>query len=98
MNVLTHACTLCTVYMHACNILILILKHSSYELTKTSPLAIFLQVFYSKLKTLLFHKSYPDSCSSPHLPHHFSSKPLLNHLTVCLPDPLGFGPSRLIWL
>ena len=46
----------------------------SYELTKTSPLAISPQVFHSKLKTLLFHKSYPDSFSSPHLPRHFNSK------------------------
>ena len=45
----------------------------SYELTKTSPLAISPQVFHSKLKTLLFHKSYPDSFSSPHLPRHFNS-------------------------
>src|SRR5688572_19051347 len=46
----------------------------SYELTKTSPLAVSPQVFHSKLKTLLFHKSYPDSFSSPHLPRHFNSK------------------------
>src|SRR6218665_2081557 len=40
----------------------------SYELTQTSPLAISPQLFHSKLKTLLFNKSYPDSSSSPYLP------------------------------
>ena len=39
---------------------------SSYELTKTSPLAISPQVFHSKLKILLFQRSYPDSSSSPY--------------------------------
>src|ERR1043165_5066531 len=32
----------------------------SYEVTKTPPLAISPQVFHSKLKTLLFGKSYPE--------------------------------------
>jgi len=32
----------------------------SYELTQTSPLAISPKQFQSKLKTLLFSKSYPD--------------------------------------
>src|SRR6218665_226890 len=35
------------------------LSHPSYELTKTSPLAISPQLFHSKLKTLLFKKSFP---------------------------------------
>src|SRR6218665_839576 len=38
----------------------------SYELTKTSSLAISSQLFHSKLKTLFFSKSYPDSSSSPY--------------------------------
>src|SRR6218665_2654463 len=40
----------------------------SYELTKTLHLATSPQLFHSKLKTLLFNKSYPDSSSSPYLP------------------------------
>ena len=36
-------------------------------LTKTSPVAISPQLFHSKLKTLLFNKSYPDSSSSSYL-------------------------------
>ena len=35
-------------------------KYLSYELTKTSSLALSLQLFHSKLKTLLFSKSNPD--------------------------------------
>jgi Reverse transcriptase (RNA-dependent DNA polymerase) len=46
----------------------------SYGLTRTSPLAVSSQVFHSKLKTLLFHQSYPDSSSSPHLPHRLNCK------------------------
>src|SRR6218665_3409333 len=46
----------------------------SYELTQTSPLAISPQLFHSKLKTLLFSKSYPDSSSSPYLPPCLNSK------------------------
>jgi len=33
----------------------------SYERTQTSPLAISPQLFHSKMKTLLFSKSYPNS-------------------------------------
>src|SRR6218665_3869582 len=40
----------------------------SYELTQTSPLAISLQLFHSKLKTLLLSKTYPDLSSSSYLP------------------------------
>src|SRR6218665_3034106 len=46
----------------------------SYELTQTSPLAISPQLFHSKLKTLLFSESYPDSSSSPYLPPRLNSK------------------------
>src|SRR6218665_1441009 len=46
----------------------------SYELTQTSPLAISSQLFHSKLKTLLFAKSYPDSSSSSYLPPRLNSK------------------------
>src|SRR6218665_2412582 len=46
----------------------------SYELPQTSPLAISPQLFHSKLKTLLFSKSYPDSSSSPYLPPRLNSK------------------------
>src|SRR6218665_3193740 len=46
----------------------------SYELTQTSPLAISPQLFHSKLKTLLFSKTYPDSSSSPYLPPRLNSK------------------------
>src|SRR6218665_76673 len=46
----------------------------SYELTQTSPLAISPQLFHSKLKTLLFSKSYPDSSSSLYLPPCLNSK------------------------
>src|SRR6218665_248103 len=38
------------------------------------PLAISPQLFHSKLKTLLFSKSYPHSSSSPYLPSHLNSK------------------------
>src|SRR6218665_483283 len=48
--------------------------YPSYELTQTSPLAISPQLFNSKLKTLLFSKSYPDSSSSPYLPPCLNSK------------------------
>src|SRR6218665_978536 len=45
------------------------LSDPSYELTKTLPLAISPQLFHSKLKTLLFNKSYADLFSSrPSLP------------------------------
>src|SRR6218665_4092039 len=46
----------------------------SYELNKTSPLVISPQLFHSKLKTLLFNKSHPDSSSSPYLPPRLNSK------------------------
>ena len=50
------------------------LPNPSYELTQTSPLAISPQLFRSKLKTLLFSKSYSDSSSSPYLPPRLNSK------------------------
>src|SRR6218665_1936938 len=40
------------------------ISYTSYELTKISPLAISPQVFHPKLKTQLFHKSYPNSSFS----------------------------------
>src|SRR6218665_549501 len=43
------------------------LSDPSYELTKTSPLAISTQLVHSKLKTQLFNKSYPNLSSSPDL-------------------------------
>src|SRR6218665_3388003 len=46
----------------------------SYELPRTSPIAISPQLFHNKLKTLLFSKSYPDSSSSPYLPSRLNSK------------------------
>src|SRR6218665_1709422 len=48
----------------------------SYELTRTSPLAISPQLFHSKLKTLLFSKSYPDSSTSTclEIPPRLNSK------------------------
>src|SRR6218665_1744633 len=41
-----------------------------------SPIALSLheQLFHSKLKTLLFNKSYPDSSSSPSFPPRLISK------------------------
>jgi|SRR6218665_1009846 len=45
-----------------------------YELIQTEPLAISPQLFHSKLKTLLFNKSYPESSSSPYLPPRLNSK------------------------
>ena len=62
-----------------------------HELTKTSPLAISPQVFHSKLKTLLFHKAYPDPIPSLPLTSLAISTPSIIHLsrlTVCLPDSL----------
>src|SRR6218665_4123087 len=47
-------------------------------------LAIFQWLFHSKLKTLLFRKSYPDSSSSAYLPPRLSSKHH-SRLNVCLP-------------
>src|SRR6218665_1115988 len=72
----------------------------SYELTRTSPLAISPQLFHSKLKTLLSnpilihrhpHASLP--VSTPNTIHH-------SRLTVCLPDSLGLDRclSILFWL
>src|ERR1043165_3207599 len=46
----------------------------SYEVTKTPPLATSPQVFHSKLKTLLFDKSYPESNTSPCLPRRLNAK------------------------
>src|SRR6218665_293524 len=50
------------------------ISESSYELTQTSPLKISPWLFHSKLKTLLFGKSYPDLSSSSYLPPHLNSK------------------------
>jgi hypothetical protein len=50
------------------------LSTPSYELTKTSPLAISPEVFHSKLKMLLFRKSYPDFSSTPNISPRFNSK------------------------
>src|SRR6218665_2712631 len=41
------------------------LSDPSYELIKTPPLAISPQLFHSRLKTLLFKKSFPDLSSFP---------------------------------
>src|SRR6218665_135262 len=46
----------------------------SYERTHTFLLAISPQLFHSKLKTLLFSKSYLDSSASPYLPPRLNSK------------------------
>jgi len=64
-----------------------------YELTKTSPLVISLQLFHSKLKALLFSKSYPDSSPSPYLPP-VSTPNTIHHsrLIVCLPNSLDSYP------
>jgi len=73
----------------------------SYELTRTSPLAISPQLFHSKLKTLLFSKSYPDSSSS-HASLPVSTPNTIHHssLTVCLHDSpdLDRCLSILFWL
>src|SRR6218665_589105 len=50
------------------------ISESSYELTQTSPLKISPRLFHSKLKTLLFGKSYPDLSSSSCLPPRLNSK------------------------
>src|SRR6218665_1815059 len=50
------------------------ISESSYELTQTSPLKISPRIFHSKLKTLLFGKSYPDLSSSSYLPPRLNSK------------------------
>ena len=42
--------------------------------TMSCTMYISLQLFHSKLKTLLFNKSYPDSSSSPYLPPRLNSK------------------------
>jgi len=58
-------------------------------------LAIFQWLFHSKLKTLLFRKSYPDSSSSAYLPPRLSSKHH-SRLNVCLPTWLsGFWPMPI---
>src|SRR6218665_482179 len=41
---------------------------------QTSPLEISARLFHSKLKTLLFSKSYPDLSSSSYLPPRLNSK------------------------
>ena len=59
----------------------------SYELTRTSPLAISPQLFHScRLKTLLFSKSFPDH-HHPHASLPVSTPNTIHHsrLTVCLP-------------
>ena len=43
----------------------------SYEIAESSPLAISPQVFHSKVKTLLFHKSHLDSSYCTQLPGRF---------------------------
>lgn len=43
------------------------------------------RVFHSKLKALLFHKSYTDSSSSPYLTHRFNSTHHPSRLTATLP-------------
>src|SRR6218665_2455177 len=73
----------------------------SFELTKTQPLAISPQLFQSKLKTLLFNKSYPDLSSSPtSLPVSTPNTIHHSHLTVCLPDSLDLTRclSILFWI
>src|SRR6218665_3390331 len=50
------------------------ISESSYELTQPPPLKTSLRLFHSKLKTLLFSKSYPDLSSSPSPPPCLSSK------------------------
>src|SRR5678816_361425 len=49
------------------------ISYLSYEVTKTPPLAISPRVFHSKLKTLLFDKSYPESNTSPCLPRRLNT-------------------------
>src|SRR6218665_3353987 len=49
------------------------LTHPTSSL-KPLPLAISPQLFHSKLKTLLFSKSYPDLSSSSYLPPRLNSK------------------------
>src|SRR6218665_875558 len=61
------------------------ISESSYELTQTSPLKISPQLFQSKLKTLLFSKSYPDSSSSSYLPPRLNSKHHPPQPSDCLP-------------
>src|SRR6218665_1205871 len=69
------------------------MSDSSYELTQTSPLAISPQLFHSKLKTLLFSKSYPIH-RHPHTYLPVSTPNTIHHsrLTVCLPDSLDLDP------
>jgi len=65
----------------------------SYELTKTSPLAISSQLFHSKLKTLLFNKSNLYSSSSS---ASVASSKLIyiyhSRMTIFLPDSLDRNP------
>src|SRR6218665_671942 len=74
---------------------------SPSELTQTSPLKISPRLFHSKLKTLLFGKSYPDLSSSSSLPP-VSTPNTIHHsrLTVCLHDSLDLDRciSILFWL
>src|SRR6218665_3806975 len=49
------------------------ISESSYELTQTSLLKISPRLFHSKIKTLLFSKSYPDLSSSSYLPPRLNS-------------------------
>ena len=60
------------------------ISDASYELAKTSPLAISLQLFHSKLRTLIFNKSYPDSSSS----QRQTPSTITVSLSACLPDSL----------
>src|SRR6218665_902525 len=56
------------------------------------------KAFHSRLKTLLFSKSYPDSSSSPYHPYPVSTQNTIHHsrLTVCLPDSLDLTRCLLI--
>jgi len=82
-------------------------NYPSYEVIQTSHHAIPPQLFHSKLKTLLFSKSCPDSSSSPYLPTPVSTPNTIHHshLMVGLPNsldldplPINFVLVRRLWI
>ena|SRR6218665_1834373 len=77
------------------------MSNLSYELTQTSPLVVFQQLFHSKLKTLLYNNSYHNNNNIHPLPIPPSTPNTVHHslLTICMPDSVDLDFLRVdFWL